>query len=85
MKLSAPIPWSLVPAGAVVLLPDHTVRTVHAVLTDKLVPYTVLMEGLPPRLVDPNATVELVILDETDAVATLAAAGLNPEIIKETP
>lgn len=85
MKLSAPIPWSLVPAGAVVLLPgDDTPRTVITVTSDRYGSMALLEGAATPRSAPPWERVQLVILDDTDAVAALAAAGLNPEIIGES-
>lgn len=85
MILSEPIPWHDVPVGAVVLL-DGVPRTV--LLNEPMYPSfpgdsrVVLVEG---RIMPPTnsglATVQLVMLDESDAVAALAAAGLNHEII----
>ncbi len=82
MRLSAPIPWHLVPAGAVVML-DGAPRTVLANRSSRT--FTggreLLVEGLRPREVANDLTVQLVMLDAEDAVATLARAGLNPEEI----
>jgi hypothetical protein len=80
MNLSPPIPWRDVPTGAVVLL-DGVPRTV---LVDPGHAGMAGVEGLP--LFRPETdTVQLVVLDDADAVATLAAAGLNPEPIEENP
>ncbi len=80
MQLSAPIPWSLVPIGAVVML-DGAPRTLLSKTPGTGGVFTVLPEGLPGGNVLDRDTVQLVMLDDTDAVATLAAAGLNPEEI----
>lgn len=91
MILSDPVPWSCVPVGAVVLDGD----TPRAVLANGPMPpmgrdipewiyadlRTVLLEGARPKEVRQIDTVQLVMLDESDAMATLAAAGLTPEII----
>lgn len=82
MILSPPIPWALVPNGAVVL---HlgVPRTV-LVAPGPHGGDGVWLEGSPiPWYVAPGTTVQLVLLDESDVVAALAAAGLNPEIIEE--
>jgi hypothetical protein len=79
MKLSAPIPWALVPVGAVVLAHDGVPRTV--LVNTSIV---TMIEGLPPRFPTSRETVQLVVLDEADAIATLTAADLNPEPIEES-
>lgn len=85
MNLSPPIPWRDVPVGAVVLLDQP--RTVLANTVDRHGLYCeVLIEGrAEPAHVEadgPNGLVQLVLLDDADAVATLAAAGLNPEPVE---
>ena len=79
MILSPPLPWGLVPAGAVVLI-DGVPRTVLAAAHGTGLS-TIFLEGLPPRTVDPASYTQLVSLDDTDAIAAFAAAGLNPEVI----
>lgn len=76
MRLSPPVPWRDVPRGAIVLygLPRRVL-----VNDPWQMQRTVLLENMPaiyPRALD---TVQLVLLDEADAIATLTEAGLNPE------
>ena len=82
MNVSPPIPWRDVPVGAVVLY-GGTPRTVVANWENCGI-CLVLLEGDPgshyPRADD---TVQLVLLDDADAVANLAAAGLTIEPIGE--
>lgn len=88
MNISPPIPWHLVPVGAVVL--DHdTPRTVLGndpleygeLLYFRLSPAeswrAVLLEGMAPLIARADITTNLVTLDDTDAAAVLAAAGLT--------
>lgn len=82
MKLSPPIPWSLVPDGAVVLWRDAPRRVLLGPGPNGDAAW---LEGLDvPMYVPPGSTTQLVELDEADAIANLAAAGLSPEIIDES-
>ena len=82
MKLSPPIPWSLVPDGAVVLWRGAPRRVLLSPGPNGGV---AVLEGLNvPIYVLSGSMTQLVELDEADAVATLSAAGLNPEIIDYT-
>lgn len=77
MKRLGSLPWSQVQPGMVVLL-EGVPRTV--LIADSW--HTFMVEGAPPIYPEYGAMAELVLLDDADAVATLAAAGLNPEIIE---
>jgi len=85
MNLSPPIPWRDVPIGAVVLLHGIPRRVlVNCTMLDGA--GSALLEGVPEMMIfSPADTVQLVLLDDADAVATLAAAGLHPEPIEEDP
>lgn len=90
MILSPPIVWRFVPVGAVVLLADGDIPR-RVIMNESIHPgrpgdsRVVLIEGrsMPPT-VGGLSTVRLVALDDADAVATLRAAGLNPEIIEQS-
>lgn len=83
MIISEPIPWSPVPPGAVVLLRDGDVPRLVLINAARLdgAGWTLIegVEGMTPYC--PGDLVRMVALDDHDAVATLAAAGLNPEEI----
>lgn len=90
MIVSPPLSWGSVPVGAVALIDGvpRTVLAVRPVVTGEHLPrqltadlLTVLIEGIPPRTVKDTDLVQLAWLDDTDAIAALAAAGLNPEVI----
>lgn len=85
MNLSPPIPWRDVPRGAVVLYGIPRRVLVKAPYLGAHGLRSVLLEGVPPFVVNDDAGVQLVLLDDADAVANLAAAGLNPEPIEENP
>lgn len=76
--------WSGVRPGDVVLDAQGTPRTIHALFP---IPdgdgFTVYAEGLSPARVQNEHPCEVVILDATDAVGNLFAAGLNPTPIEE--
>lgn len=86
MRLSPPVPWRDVPRGAVVLF-GGVCRTVLANRPSTHAPGRerfLLLEGCAPSHAfsdGPYGTVQLVLLDEADAITTLAAAGLNPEVL----
>ena len=82
MILSDPIPWCFVPPGAVVMLDGPRTVLLNAVQLDGTGLAFVESMAEPMRY-DHTQTVRLVMLDEGDALATLAAAGLNPEIIPD--
>lgn len=85
MKLTDPLPWHLVPVGAQVLLYDDDVpRTVldSGPYWFGGLWYTLIEGELDTRLFRPDDTVRMVILEETDAVASLQAAGLTAEVIE---
>jgi hypothetical protein len=87
MIITDPVPWSYVPVGAQVLL--HGVpRTV--LINAPLYPNSpddsrvVLVEGIvSPPTISGLSTVQLVIMDEADAVANLQAAALTATPITE--
>lgn len=81
MILSDPVPWSYVPVGAVVFFAGAP-RTVLVATPGTGGVLSLLLEGLPPgNVLGYRDTVRLVTLDDSDAMTTLAAAGLNPEPI----
>jgi hypothetical protein len=82
MILSPPIPWSDVPAGAQVLI-DGVPRTVLQNNPHRDWGRRVLAEGLGPQTYVNGAAVQLVIMDEADAVANLLAAGFTAAPIEE--
>jgi len=88
MKLSQPIPWRDVPPGVVVLHFGKPALVVHRRNDPAYGTTHFMIEGHPEWIVTAEAavylTTQLVQLDDTDAVATLAAAGLHPEIIDIT-
>jgi len=73
-------PWWTVVAGDVVLI-GGTPHTIIGTSFGVEPIGTAYVEGLPPLHVAPYSYVQPVILEPSDAVATLAAAGLDPEII----
>jgi hypothetical protein len=79
MRLLPPVPWHLITPGTVVLYdgPRAVIMNMPHSVTR-----TVLLEGLPPIVVDPRAYAQPVQLDATDAIGTLYAAGLNPTPIE---
>lgn len=82
MILSPPIPWRDVPAGAQVLI-DGVPRTVIAI-DRRGYPWFALTEGAGPMFIRPEVTVQIVIMDEADAVTNLLAAGFTATPIEES-
>lgn len=86
MRLSPAVPWRDVMAGAIVLdhgIPRRVIDRSHFVPTGSI---AFLLEGLDAPLVITDEfarepCVQLVLLEPADAIATLAAAGLNPEVL----
>lgn len=80
--------WQYIAVGTVVLIDGVPRRVIANGPIHPTFPHderVVLLEGCPPppgilgvHLVQP------VTLDDTDAMATLAAAGLNPEVLSVT-
>jgi hypothetical protein len=85
VNVSPPVAWRDVPVGAVVL-DDGTPRTVlhKAPSLGAHGLRTVLLEGRTPFVINDGAEVRMVALDDADALATLARAGLDPIIIERT-
>ncbi len=81
MIVGPPIPWHLVPVGAVALI-DGTPRTVlvNLVTGDACL---VFLEGGAPLTVHRGAPTNLVTLDDIDAIGNLINAGFTIEPVRE--
>lgn len=77
------MPWSMVMPGMVVRWRDVDRMVSHII--DTRSGCLAWLEGLEmPVPATPDQVAQVVTLGEADAVATLAAAGLNPEIIESS-
>lgn len=84
MRYLPPVPlWSVEP-GTVVLDATGTPRTVVGNVPEDRGTNLLLLEGDPrPHYYADSTMVTPVVLDDTDAIGTLFAAGLNPTPIGE--